>query len=79
MSYIFSKKMKRKTTNIHFMKLIPGIILILLSINIFAQKTISVYSPEGSPMLDFAMNDLTDELGSKGIEVSKLVYTELKV
>jgi hypothetical protein len=30
---------------------------------------ISVYSPKGSPMLDFALNDLKDELGSKGIEI----------
>ncbi len=52
-------------------KLIFGITLTLFSVNLFAQKTISVYSVEDSPMLEFALADLRNELSSQGIAMGK--------
>lgn len=63
--------MKNNSYNMQFEKFIFVVIFAIISINLFAEKTITVFSPKGSPMLDFALTDLSDELASKGMEISK--------
>lgn len=61
--------MKSNTYKILPGKLIFSILFAFLFYNLFAEKTISVFNQKGSLMLDFALNDLRDVLGSKGIEI----------
>ena len=56
--------------NILTKKIIISIVIVVLSFSLFAQKTISVYSGEEIPLLEFAMADLRNELNSQGITIS---------
>ncbi|MGB5821134.1 MAG: hypothetical protein WBG90_16740 [Saonia sp.] len=64
---------------VHAAKLILGILFTLASINLFGQKTISVYHEKGSPTLDFALNDLRDDLSVQGVFIlsTKLVDADV--
>ncbi len=63
--------MIRNTFNIDQGKIILGIFLFLFSMTLFAQKNISVFNGNESPMLEFAFADLRNELSSQGITISK--------
>ena len=52
-------------------KLVFCIILAVLSFSLFAQETVSVYSGKKTPMLEFALADLRNELNSQGITIRK--------
>ena len=57
-------------------KIIISIVLAVFTFSLFAQKTISVYSGENTPSLEFAMADLRNELNSRGITISKTGFAE---
>ena len=53
-----------------------GILFSVLSFNLLAEKPISVYCQNNSPMLEFALADLRSELSSQGISIRKTGYPE---
>lgn len=56
-----------------------GTLLTLLSVNLFAEKTIAVFHEEESPMLNFALNDLRIELSSQSIILYKAQVSDVDI
>lgn len=63
--------MKSKMCSIDHGKMMVGVLLSFLSFNLFAEKTITVFYDNNSPMYVFALNDLREELVSQNIVISR--------